>query len=210
MFHLCMFLFSAMLFYILTPGILLTIPKKSSKTVVALVHALVYATVLHFTHKIVWEANEGFAAQSGRQLQRPPTFQQQRQPVRQQAAQTPEQKYAAEQATARAQHDARVAPIIKQQEAKKAQEAQQTQMVNYEKQLALKKQQIAEENIKRTADEAKRKADEAKRKADEDARNKSKGDANYARIIAGLQKTTATIPPLSPAPTKKYYISKSV
>ena len=55
-----MFLFSALLFFLLTPGILLTIPPKSSKTVVALVHALLYATVWHFTHKIVWDATEGF------------------------------------------------------------------------------------------------------------------------------------------------------
>ena len=60
MFHLFIFLFSALLFFVLTPGILLTIPPKSSKTVVALVHALVYATILHFTHKIVWQATEGF------------------------------------------------------------------------------------------------------------------------------------------------------
>ena len=60
MFHLYIFLFSALLFFVLTPGILLTIPPKSSKTVVALVHALVYATVWQFTNKIVWKATEGF------------------------------------------------------------------------------------------------------------------------------------------------------
>ena len=60
MFHLCMFIFSVMLFFILTPGIALTIPPKSSKSVVALVHALVFATVWHFTHKLVWHASEGF------------------------------------------------------------------------------------------------------------------------------------------------------
>jgi hypothetical protein len=61
MFHLCIFFFIAILFFILTPGILVTIPKKSSKTVVALVHALVFAIVLHFTHKIVFHGNERFA-----------------------------------------------------------------------------------------------------------------------------------------------------
>ena len=60
MFHLYMFLFSTMLFYILTPGIAFTIPSKSSKNIVALVHALVYATIWHFTHKFVWYATEGF------------------------------------------------------------------------------------------------------------------------------------------------------
>jgi hypothetical protein len=63
MFHLCILLFVAILFFILTPGILVTIPKKSSKTVVALVHALVFAIVLYFTHKIVFygTGTEGFA-----------------------------------------------------------------------------------------------------------------------------------------------------
>ena len=60
MFHLYMFLFSALLFYVLTPGILLTIPPKSSKTIVALVHALVFSTVWYFTHNLFWNATEGF------------------------------------------------------------------------------------------------------------------------------------------------------
>lgn len=55
-----MFLFSVLLFFILTPNILLTISSKSSKNVVALVHALVFATVWYFTNKIVWQASEGF------------------------------------------------------------------------------------------------------------------------------------------------------
>ena len=56
-----MFLFSTLLFFVLTPGILLTIPPKSSKTTVAIVHALVFAIIWHFTHKLVWNATEGFA-----------------------------------------------------------------------------------------------------------------------------------------------------
>jgi len=55
-----MFLFSALLFFILTPGILLTIPSKSSKNVVALVHALIFSTICYFTHKLVYHANENF------------------------------------------------------------------------------------------------------------------------------------------------------
>jgi len=60
MFHLFIFLFSAILFFLLTPGILFTIPRKSSKYIVALVHGLVYAVIWHFTHKLVWKATEGF------------------------------------------------------------------------------------------------------------------------------------------------------
>ena len=68
MFHLCIFLFSVLLFFVLTPGILLTIPAKGSKNVVALVHALVFATVLHFTHKLVWHATEAFEEQMPAEL----------------------------------------------------------------------------------------------------------------------------------------------
>jgi hypothetical protein len=45
----------ALLFIVLTPGILLTIPKGGSKLVVAAVHALVFGVVYHFTHKMVWK-----------------------------------------------------------------------------------------------------------------------------------------------------------
>ena len=45
----------ALLFMVLTPGILLTIPKGGSKLVVAAVHGLVFAVVYHFTHKMVWK-----------------------------------------------------------------------------------------------------------------------------------------------------------
>ena len=44
----------AVLFFLLTPSILLRLPPKGSKYVVAFVHALVFATVFHFTHKFVW------------------------------------------------------------------------------------------------------------------------------------------------------------
>ena len=51
-------LFSAFLFYVLSPGILLSIPKNGSKTTVAAVHSLVFAIVYAFTHKIVWRLGE--------------------------------------------------------------------------------------------------------------------------------------------------------
>ena len=53
--HLFMFLFVALLFFVLTPGVLLTLPRKGSKFLVAGTHALVFALVFTFTHKIVWE-----------------------------------------------------------------------------------------------------------------------------------------------------------
>lgn len=42
------------LFVLLTPGILLTLPPKGSKWSVAIVHGLVFTLVWWFTHKFVW------------------------------------------------------------------------------------------------------------------------------------------------------------
>jgi hypothetical protein len=57
-------LYAALLFFILTPGILLSLPKNGSKFVVAGVHAVVFAIVFHFTNKLVWRLGaslEGFS-----------------------------------------------------------------------------------------------------------------------------------------------------
>jgi len=56
-------LYAAILFFILTPGVLLSLPKGGSKFTVAAVHALVFALLFHFTHKLVWRLGakmEGF------------------------------------------------------------------------------------------------------------------------------------------------------
>ena len=49
-------LYSALLFLLLTPGILLRLPPGGSKLTVAITHAVVFALVYHFTHKAVWMA----------------------------------------------------------------------------------------------------------------------------------------------------------
>ncbi len=49
-----MTLFTMLLFVILTPGVLLRIPKNGKLLHQALVHGLVFAVVYHFTHKVVW------------------------------------------------------------------------------------------------------------------------------------------------------------
>jgi len=55
MFSYLMTAFTALLFVVLTPGVLLTLPSKASgKIVIALVHGLIFALVYHFTHKAVW------------------------------------------------------------------------------------------------------------------------------------------------------------
>jgi hypothetical protein len=58
----------AILFFVLTPGVLLSLPPKSSKFVVAATHAVVFALVYHFTHKMVWRASvsrEGVVTMTG-------------------------------------------------------------------------------------------------------------------------------------------------
>ena len=60
-----MSLYLALLFVVLTPGILLTIPRKGPKLTVAVVHGLVFALVYYFTHNFVWQLTagmEGFSA----------------------------------------------------------------------------------------------------------------------------------------------------
>lgn len=47
------FLYIALLFFALVPGVLLSLPKKGSKTVVAGVHAVVFGVILYFTLHIV-------------------------------------------------------------------------------------------------------------------------------------------------------------
>lgn len=57
-------LYVAVLFFILTPAVLLRIPKNGSKYKVAGVHAVVFALLLHFTGKFVWNVSmsmEGFS-----------------------------------------------------------------------------------------------------------------------------------------------------
>jgi hypothetical protein len=61
-------IYAAVLFFLLTPAILLRLPPSGSKYTVAAVHAIVFALLFHFTHKLVWrlgarlEGYEGGAA----------------------------------------------------------------------------------------------------------------------------------------------------
>jgi len=60
-----MTVFTAALFFLLAPGILLSIPKGGSKYTVALVHGLVFAVLYGLTHHAFYLAvyGEGFDAQ---------------------------------------------------------------------------------------------------------------------------------------------------
>jgi len=53
-------IYAAILFFLLTPSILLRLPPNGSKWVVALVHALVFGIVFYFTHKLVWRLGARF------------------------------------------------------------------------------------------------------------------------------------------------------
>ena len=48
-----MFLYAALLFFVLTPGILLTLPPKGKKMTVAAVHAVVFGLIWALTHNMV-------------------------------------------------------------------------------------------------------------------------------------------------------------
>lgn len=60
-------LYVAVLFFVLSPGVLLSLPSGGSKLTVAAVHALVFAIVFHFTHKLVLKSAKkvGFANLEG-------------------------------------------------------------------------------------------------------------------------------------------------
>jgi hypothetical protein len=48
-----MFLYTVLLFFLLTPGILITLPPKGKKMIVAGVHAIVFGIVWCLTHRPV-------------------------------------------------------------------------------------------------------------------------------------------------------------
>jgi len=58
-----MLAYVALLFVLLTPGVLLRLPSKGTLLTVAIVHGIVFALVFHFTHRHVYRltSNEGFA-----------------------------------------------------------------------------------------------------------------------------------------------------
>jgi hypothetical protein len=66
MFHPVMTALTALLFVVLTPGILVTIPAKGSKIIVALTHGIIFALVYYLLHKSLLHVTkkfEGFQSQ---------------------------------------------------------------------------------------------------------------------------------------------------
>lgn len=54
--------YAALLFFVLTPSILLRLPKNGSKFTVALVHAVVFGLIFWLTHKFVWRMGQRLEA----------------------------------------------------------------------------------------------------------------------------------------------------
>jgi hypothetical protein len=55
-------IYIALLFFVLSPGVLVRLPPKGGKFTVAAVHALVFAVIWHFTGKMVWKASVSMGA----------------------------------------------------------------------------------------------------------------------------------------------------
>ena len=51
---------SALLFFVLVPGVLVTLPKNGGKYKVAAVHAVIFGIVFYFTRKLVAMGTESF------------------------------------------------------------------------------------------------------------------------------------------------------
>ena len=53
--HLVFTFFLVALFFVLTPGVLVSIPKNASCKTRAAVHALVFGVIYQLTHQFVWK-----------------------------------------------------------------------------------------------------------------------------------------------------------
>jgi hypothetical protein len=52
--------YAAVLFFVLSPNVLLRLPPKGDKFLVAAVHAVIFALVLYFSHMVVLQGTESF------------------------------------------------------------------------------------------------------------------------------------------------------
>ena len=52
-------LYSAILFFVLSPNILLRLPSNGSKFIVAAVHAVIFGVIIYFTQHYVWKLSVG-------------------------------------------------------------------------------------------------------------------------------------------------------
>ena len=61
MFHPMMSLYVAVLFFLLVPGVLLSLPPGANFMTRAAFHAVVFALIYHLTHKAVWKMTHATA-----------------------------------------------------------------------------------------------------------------------------------------------------
>lgn len=66
--NLTVLIFSTVLFFVLSPGVLVTIPKNGSKITASAVHAVVFGIIFHFSHNFIMQLSEGF--KEGSQIKR--------------------------------------------------------------------------------------------------------------------------------------------
>ena len=62
MMNMFMAIYCAILFFVLSPGVLFRLPKNGSKYVVAGVHAVIFGVVTFFTCKFVWNFSQTISA----------------------------------------------------------------------------------------------------------------------------------------------------
>jgi hypothetical protein len=55
-------LYTALLFFVLVPGVLVNLPPKQGKMTTAAVHAVIFALIWHFTYKTVWQLSMNMSA----------------------------------------------------------------------------------------------------------------------------------------------------
>ena len=143
-------LYVVALFIALTPGVLLTLPKRGSKLTVAIVHGLVFATILYFTYGIVRRmTTEGFDAASDRKAA---------QAERQQAIKRANDEYARQEAAVKSQQEA--ARKARQEEAVRARQ---------EKEAAMRAKQEAAKRAQQEAAAKRAQQEAAARKAQQAA-----------------------------------------
>ena len=69
--HILMVVYAAILFFVLSPNVLLRLPPKGSTLVVAAVHALVFAVIFYFTKNFVYSFLYGAKQHGGCKHKKP-------------------------------------------------------------------------------------------------------------------------------------------
>jgi hypothetical protein len=52
-------IYLALLFFVLTPSVLIRLPTNGNKYIVAALHSIIFALIFHFTHNFIWKFTHG-------------------------------------------------------------------------------------------------------------------------------------------------------